>query len=117
MAMTARSAPKISHWISQLGLRDLYPPQRRTRGHDACPQMGELREGITQIVEDYYMMSNVEIKSSMEIRDASRALLDKNGAFIWSDANNRPWLFTPGQGAAEAPYPRHLRYSNPHDKA
>lgn len=79
--------------------------------------MQKLGEGIKQVADDYYMMSNGEIKSSREVRDATDALLDKYGAVIWSDSSNRPWLFIPGEGAAEAPYPRHLRYSNPRDKA
>lgn len=112
--MPSRPGPKISDWISQLGLRDLFPPQRRLH-HDACPHVEKLREDIKHIADTYFALSTEEIRNSMEIRDATGALLDKYGAIIWSDADKRPWLFDPGQGAAGAKYVKHLRYSDAND--
>lgn len=74
-----------------------------------------MRTDIKTIVDTYYKLSVEAIKDSMEIRDASGALLDTYGPVIWSDEQQRPWLFSPGEGASDAPYPRHLYHSNARD--
>ncbi|CZT20957.1 uncharacterized protein RCC_06818 [Ramularia collo-cygni] len=113
--MPSRPGPKMGDWVSQMGIRDMYPPARRLY-HTACPQVDLLKDGIKAISEKYYHLSIDDIRSSIDIRNAAKDLLNGWGPYIWSDATNRIWLFQPGQGASGAPYERHLYFSNPRDK-
>lgn len=113
--MPSRPGPKISDYVSQLGIRDMFPPQRRVY-HEACPQIDKLKEEIKVIAGTHYNLHTEEIRNSTAIRNAVALLLKKYGASIWSDQTHRPWLFDPGQGAVTARYVKDLYYSNRNDK-
>lgn len=107
--MPSRSDHKISDWASRLGIRELQSVQM----HASCPEVDLLRNDIKRIMEQFHELDVHEIQTSMEIRDAAGALLDKYGPIIWCDNSVRPWLFNPGDSEkrAEARYERHLYYS------
>lgn len=71
---------------------------------------------LSEICKLHYVKPMEVITKCPELHNAAMKLLKRYGAVIWSSATERPWLLSPGEGAASAPCERRLFYTDALDQ-